>query len=223
MKYKFLFSLFNLLICHLILSQNIKESNLGSWYMIHANHKVNNKWSIQTGIQERNFEAIKNYNLFLAYFGMNYKIDKNWSTSIGYGILDIDRVFNEDNNPNVLEHRIYEQFTYGTKYFKTPVSHRLRLEHRNLHFEESNEFINRFRYRIQGKLGIYSNLYFKISNEIFYELNSNSFNENRWYNALGIHLNETVSIETGYLKQHINHLNLNRLQVGIFLNTKSNP
>lgn len=62
-----------------------------------------------------------------------------------------------------------------------------------------------------------------MSNEIFYELNSNSFNENRWYNGLCFALNETVSIETGYLKQHINQLNLNRLQLGLFLSTKAKP
>lgn len=80
-----------------------------------------------------------------------------------------------------------------------------------------------FRCRIQGKLKFSNNFYSKMSNEIFYELNSNSFNENRWYNRLCFALNETVSIETGYLKQHINQLNLNRLQLGLFLSTKAKP
>ncbi|MGC6285345.1 MAG: DUF2490 domain-containing protein [Polaribacter sp.] len=223
MKVNSLITYFLILMYFVSHAQNLKESNLGSWYMLHSKHQFNSTWSIQTGIQERNFETVSNYNLFLAYLGMNYKINENWTTTFGYGILDIDRVFNDDNSPNVLEHRFYEQFTYSTKYLKTPFSHRFRLEHRNLHFDNSSDFVNRFRYRIQGKLKFSNNFYLKMSNEIFYELNSNSFNENRWYNGLCFALNETVSIETGYLKQHINQLNLNRLQLGLFLSTKAKP
>lgn len=223
MKTKSIFLTFLFLLVQCLVAQNDKEANMGSWYMLHSKHQFNSNWSIQTGIQERNFETVSNYNLFLAYLGMNYKISEKWTTTIGYGILDIDRVFNKDNSPNVLEHRFFEQFTYSTKHLKTPFSHRFRLEHRNLHFNDSNDFVNRFRYRIQGKLKFSNSFYLKMSNEIFFELNSNSFNENRWYNGFGYALNDTVSIETGYLKQHINQLNLNRLQVGLFLSTKAKP
>ena len=223
MKTKSIFLTFLFLLVQCLVAQNDKEANMGSWYMLHSKHQFNSNWSIQTGIQERNFETVSNYNLFLAYLGMNYKISEKWTTTIGYGILDIDRVFNKDNSPNVLEHRFFEQFTYSTKHLKTPFSHRFRLEHRNLHFNDSNDFVNRFRYRIQGKLKFSNSFYLKMSNEIFFELNSNSFNENRWYNGFGYALNDTVSIETGYLKQHINQLNLNRLQLGLFLSTKSKP
>ena len=84
------------------------------------------------GFEERNFEALKNYNLTLYHGAVNYKLFNNLTTSLGYMYLDIDRTFDPDVDPNLKEKRYYEQVFFKSSILKHPFDHRIRLEHRHL-------------------------------------------------------------------------------------------
>ncbi|QTD38244.1 DUF2490 domain-containing protein [Polaribacter batillariae] len=199
--------------------QTKSEKNFGSWYTIHVNHRFTNKWSFNTGVQERNYKLLENYNLALAYFGINYKINKKFTTNLSYMYVDIDRTFDPDVDPNTIEHRVFEQISYSTKHFKIPFSHRLRVEHRNLHTEKIHTLINRVRYRIKAKMPLNNSFYLNVSNESFINFKGNFYPENRFYSALGLKASKNVSLEVGYLGHYINNLHLDRLQLGIYIKT----
>jgi hypothetical protein len=200
-------------------SQTKAETNFGSWYIFHGNHKTSKNWSINYGFQERNYEAFKNYNLFIIYTGINYKLNNNWTANVSYGYLDIDRTFDPDINPNTIEHRVYEQISYKTRQFIIPFFHRIRLEHRNLYSMEKYSLINRIRYRLKTKVPFKNKIYVNISNESFFNFKGNLYSENRFYSALGFKFNKTITLEIGYLNQYINKQHLNRLQIGLLLKT----
>ena len=50
-------------------------------------------------------------------------------------------------------------------------------------------------------------------------LNDNPFNQNRLYGALGYTVNKNMNIQAGYLRHRNGDLNLDRLQLAVFLNT----
>lgn len=219
MKINFVILLFFLSITDVIAQQQTIENNFGSWYMYHGDHKISKRWSAVTGVQERNYETFQNYNLFLIYLGASFKVNKKWTANITYGYLDIDRSFDPDIVPNTIEHRFFEQFTYKTTFLKVHIFQRFRFEHRNLYTLDSYSLINRFRYRLKIKPSISENVYTTVSNEVFFNFKDLVYAENRFYTALGYKLNKKITIELGYLNQYINNLNLNRLQLSLFLKT----
>ncbi len=187
--------------------------------MYHGNHKISKKWSINSGFQERNYQTFQNYNLTLIYTGINYKLNANWSVNMSYGYLDIDRTFDPDITPNTKEHRVFEQISYKTTYFKIPFSHRLRIEHRNLYTMGNHKLINRLRYRLKAKFNLIDEFYGNISNESFINFEGDFYAENRFYSAVGYKVSKSISLEVGYLGQYINKLHLDRLQVSLLLKT----
>ena len=202
-----------------IYTQTKAEKNLGSWIVYYGNHTISNNWSILTGFEERNYKTTENYNLTLYKIGVSYKISKKFKATFSYLYLDIDRTFEPDIDPNTIENRFYEQISYSAKHFKIPFKHRVRLEQRNLKNLGVNTLINRVRYRLKTTISLSKKLYLTASNESFLNFKGTVYAENRFYSAIGLKASKMVSLEVGYLGQYINNLHLDRLQVGVFLNT----
>ena len=200
-------------------AQTEAEKNLGSWYFIYATHKISNNWSALTGFEERNFEALKNYNLTLYHGAVNYKLFNNLTTSLGYMYLDIDRTFDPDVDPNLKEKRYYEQVFFKSSILKHPFDHRIRLEHRHLNSMGNTTIIHRIRYRFRTKVNLNNTFYVTASNESFFNFKGDLYQENRFIAALGLKATKNIALEAGYLGHYINNLHLDRLQVGIYINT----
>ncbi|MFD2914696.1 DUF2490 domain-containing protein [Psychroserpens luteus] len=200
-------------------SQVNPEKQLGSWYMLYGTFRVSDKISINTGIELRYYEIITNYNLDLFGTGMSYHINPKTALTVNYSYLDIDRSIEFTEISNTIEHRLYEQINNKHNLWNLPINHRLRIEHRFLHTINDNTIQNRLRYRLGTKIKLNKTLYIAVSNEIFVNFTEDVFRENRTYAALGIRLHKTLKLQLGYMKQHINNLNLDRLQIGIYLNT----
>lgn len=200
-------------------AQNSVEKNFGSWYFVYATHTITNHWSITTGFEERNYETFQNYNLTLYTIAPSYKISKVITARIGYMYLDIDRTFDPDVNPNTKENRFYEQISYNAKLFKLSFLQRLRIEHRNLNSMGLKSKLNRIRYRIKTKITLSKKVYFTASNESFINFKDTFYPENRFIANIGFKISKKIALETGYLGHYINDLHLNRLHIGLFINT----
>ncbi|WCO02839.1 DUF2490 domain-containing protein [Psychroserpens ponticola] len=199
--------------------QTNPEKELGSWYMLFGTHQVSGKLSINTGIQLRNYEVVSNYNLNLLYTGINYKIDSNILFTFNYGYLDIDKSIEFTNIKNTIEHRFWEQLSFKHKLSKIPINHRFRFEHRFLHDLTDNSIQNRIRYRLGTHIDLNQTFFIVANKEFFLNIKGETFRENRLYFGLGIKLNKQFKLQLGYLNQHINNLNLNRLQFGLYIKT----
>jgi hypothetical protein len=214
-------TLFALCISTQLYSQKKSEDYLGSWYTLGLNHRFTEHFSLTPYAELRFYEPASNYNLTFLSLRGDYHLSENQTLGLGYAYLDIDSVFDLDNRPNNIEHRILEQYTYKHKLGAFKVHHRLRLEHRFLYFSNRNELQNRLRYRLSLKYNINKTLFLGLTEEPFINFQDQAFHENRFYICIGFNLLKHTQLQMGYLKQHAKKKNFNRIQVGLSFKTDS--
>jgi hypothetical protein len=226
---------FILIISVLFTNTNFSQSNsilpddyFGSWLMYFGTHHLNDKYSIHYETQLRNYEPINNFFQLLPRVGLNYKIDDNSMVTSGYAFIPTQTDFDEGwGNNMVTENRIWEQFILRNNIGNIKIRHRYRLEQRWVNKNSVTEYKNRARYMVSLKIPLSKNkdfpLFLSIYDEIFLNISSSPFNQNRLYSAVGFQMNKNTNFQLGYLKHHnkvsTEIQNLNRLQLAIFLNT----
>lgn len=202
-------------------AQKNSEDYLGSWYTFGLNHRFTEHFSITPYAELRVYETTSNYNLTFLSINSNYHFKNNQAITIAYAYLDIDSLFDTDKTPNTIEHRIIEQYSKKHKFGVLNVQHRLRLEQRFLEFTDRHELQNRFRYRLSLTYPINKTLFLGLTEEPFVNFQDEAFHENRFYIGIGFNLLKHIQLQIGYLKHHIRKNNLNRLQIGINIQTDS--
>ena len=201
-----------------------KEDKLGSWWMYFGTHHLNEKYSIHYETQLRHYEIGANFFQLLPRVGLNYKIDDNSMVTAGYAWIptqpDLGEGFDGDL---VTENRIWQQFILRNKINNIKFRHRYRLEQRWVKQNDVTSYKNRARYMLSAKVPLSKNesspLFLFIYDEIFLHIDDNPFNQNRLYGALGYTVNKNMNIQAGYLRHRNGDLNLDRLQLAVFLNT----
>tara|TARA_B110000305_G_scaffold74972_1_gene84131 strand:+ start:1625 stop:2272 length:648 start_codon:yes stop_codon:yes gene_type:complete len=210
------------------ISNNIKgqnpEENLGNWFMYFGTHKLSEKYSLHYETQLRNYELVSNFNQLLPRVGLNYHIDKNTSLTAGYAFIPTQNVFDQGWGEEMgTENRIWEQFILKNVVNRVKIRHRYRLEQRWVKLGEETTYKNRARYMLSVKLPISKNedspLFISLYDEIFLNISDNPFDQNRLFAALGYQFNKQMNFQVGYLRHRSGNLNLNRLQLAVFLNT----
>ena len=210
------------------ISNNIKgqnpDENLGNWFMYFGTHKLSEKYSLHYETQLRNYELVSNFNQLLPRVGLNYHIDKNTSLTAGYAFIPTQNVFDQGwGEEMVAENRIWEQFVLKNVVNRMKIRHRYRLEQRWVKLGEETTYKNRARYMLSVKLPISKNedspLFILLYDEIFLNISDNPFDQNRLFAALGYQFNKQMNFQVGYLRHRSGNLNLNRLQLAVFLNT----
>jgi len=205
----------------LLFSQNPSEDFFGSWYTYGSNHRLTELISLTPYAELRFYEPSSNYNLVFLSLRGNYHLNSKSTLGLGYANLDIDTVFEFDKTPNVKENRIFEQYVYKHKLGKIKMQHRGRLEQRFLGFNDRNELQQRFRYSISLRYDINKTFFCMVTEEPFVNFQDQVFHENRFYTGIGVNLLKNSQLKIGYLKQHIRKKNLNRIQIGISIQTDS--
>jgi hypothetical protein len=237
MKRKIILSMISILfISNNIKGQNIEE-NLGSWLMYFGTHKISEKYSLHYETQLRNYEIVSNFNQLLPRVGLNYHIDKNTSVTAGYAFIPTQNIFDLGWEDQIItENRIWQQFILKNKVGNVKIRHRYRLEQRWIKkvdviqisnnttiSEPTFSYKNRARYMVSVKLPISKNeessLFISLYDEIFLNISDSPFDQNRLFAALGYQVNKQMNIQGGYLRHRSGGLNLNRLQLAVFLNT----
>ena len=212
----------------MFISNNVKgqniEENLGSWWMYFGTHKFSEKYSLHYETQLRNYEIVSNFNQLLPRFGLNYHIDKNTSVTAGYAWIPTQTSLGEGFGGDlVTENRIWQQFILKNKVGNINFRHRYRLEQRWIKQGEETKYKNRARYMISLRLPISKNedspLFISLYDEIFLNISDTPFDQNRLFAALGYQINKQMNFQLGYLRHRSGGLDLNRLQLAVFLNT----
>ncbi|WP_445385352.1 DUF2490 domain-containing protein [Robiginitalea sp. IMCC44478] len=206
-------------------AQQTGEDKWGAWYMYFGTNQVADRWSIHSEAQFRYYETLGNFNQMLLRTGLNYHIRPDALATIGYAYIDTDPSF-EDRaladagfaGNKILEHRIFQQFILRDQVWEVLIEHRYRLEQRFLEFEDFSETQHRARYRLQLTLPLTSTFFINFYDEVFLNLQDEIFGQNRLYGAFGVHITEKSSLQLGYLKNHFNGINFDRLQIGVFFN-----
>ncbi len=203
-------------------AQETGEDTWGSWFQYFGMNRVSEKWSIHTEAQFRYYETSANFNQLLLRTGGNYHINENAIATLGYAYIKTDPSFSDISgiNDDIREHRIFQQFLLYNKVWEFKFEHRYRLEQRFLDFGpiRGTETQHRARYRLQLTLPLTDTFFLNFYDEVFLNLQNTAFDQNRLYGALGVHLTENSSVQIGYLKNHFNNINFDRLQFALFYN-----
>ena len=217
------------LVCIVFISNNVKgqnpaENELGNWLMYFGTHKISEKYSLHYETQLRNYEIISNFNQLLPRVGLNYHIDESSIVTAGYAFIPTQNEFDKGwGKEMVTENRIWEQFILRNSINRVKIRHRYRLEQRWVKAGDITTYKNRARYMFSVKLPISKNeespLFISLYDEIFLNISDNPFDQNRLFAALGYQVNKQMNIQLGYLRHRAGSLDLNRLQLALFLNT----
>ena len=216
------------LVCIVFISNNVKgqnpaENELGNWLMYFGTHKISEKYSLHYETQLRNYEVISNFNQLLPRVGLNYHIDESSIVTAGYAFIPTQNEFDKGwGEEMVTENRIWEQFILRNSINRVKIRHRYRLEQRWVKAGDITTYKNRARYMFSVKLPISKNeespLFISLYDEIFLNISDNPFDQNRLFAALGYQVKQ-MNIQLGYLRHRAGSLDLNRLQLALFLNT----
>ena len=217
------------LVCIVFISNNVKgqnpaENELGNWLMYFGTHKISEKYSLHYETQLRNYEIISNFNQLLPRVGLNYHIDESSIVTAGYAFIPTQNEFDKGwGKEMITENRIWEQFILRNSINRIKIRHRYRLEQRWVKAGDITTYKNRARYMFSVKLPISKNeespLFISLYDEIFLNISDNPFDQNRLFAALGYQVNKQMNIQLGYLRHRSGSLDLNRLQLALFLNT----
>lgn len=193
----------------------------GNWLIYFGNQQFHEKWLWQNEIQHRNYQPDGNLEQLLIRTGIGYDVFKNLNLLMGYGFIHsepysaITRLKSENQ-----EHRTYQQalakHSLGRLYF----AHRFRLEER---FIES-DFKGRFRYFLSVNIPVNQPnmkagaLYVSLYSELFANLDTNWFDRNRIFAALGYVPADSWKIEMGLMTQILEKTDRTQLQFVVFNN-----
>lgn len=199
-----------------------QSSNIGTWFIYFGNQKMNDKWNIQSDFQYRDYRFLGQRNQFLARAGLGYNLKpQNHNLLLGYAYVATDAYDEFDlKSSTKIENRIYQQYLFKNKIGSNALAHRFRLEERFF----PNEFGLRGRYFISiqkplgNKNGDRNTTYFSAYNELFIDLKEAKFDRNRLYAGLGIGINESIRVESGYMIQAQKNITRGQLQLILYNN-----
>jgi len=198
-----------------------QESDLGNWWLLFNNKKINSKLNWHSEVQYRNYNVAGDLEQLLLRTGIGLNLtDNNNNLLLGYGyILSENYQDGSDDKVKVNEHRIYQQFITKQKIGRVGVQHRYRFEQR---FVEEN-FKLRFRYflalnlPLNNKQLIDKTFYLAAYNELFINTEDTIFDRNRLYGGVGYKLNKFIRFELGYMNQFFSEGGRDQMNVVAFL------
>ena len=221
---KFLF----IILLFLAKQANAQESGTdktGNWLMYFGTNKLSDKYSLHTEAQLRLYEPFGNFNQLLLRTGVNYHINNSALVTLGYGYIPTEAYDKELALSRSIEHRIWQQFILTNSLGRLFFEHRYRLEQRWIANAADNWYLNRLRYRILVNIPLNNiemaenTVFLSLYNEMFLNVTDTPFDQNRLFGALGYKVNNSLSLQAGYLRHRLGFHNYNRLQIALFLNT----
>lgn len=211
--------LFFILFATSIFSQQDKT---GNWLMYFGTNRIHDDWSIHTEVQYRNHEIAPNtVEQLLLRTGLNYHLSSSSSLTLGYGFIPSYVYESEQSEPEVTEHRIFQQLIMTNKIGRIKFEHRYRIEQRWV----NDDYRNRLRYRLMAFIPINKpvieegTFFLGIYDEVFMNTKSTFFDRNRLYVALGYQIKKQLQVQVGYLNQRVNPFGKHHVQLGVVFNT----
>lgn len=196
-------------------SQKNPEGQIGSWYMYNGSHLLSDKISLKSMAHFRFFDLANDIQQFIGRVGVNYKLNKNVSTTLGFAYLNTDATYGV-NEGNVNEERFYQDLNIKHHLSKLGIAHRFRAEQR--FFNETFGHFVRYQlglnYPISNKWSTY------IYDEVFFDFDDEVFNQN-WLGAgVTYKASKEIKLKLGYQNIEINNgPQFDRVLLGLILTT----
>ena len=230
-----------LIIPGFLLAQKKIENQQLIWYGYYNNLKLNENWSLNSEIQERQFYNPTAQHQLVFRSNLERKVFADWKASVGMTLFfQNPNTPNSESNLTVPELRPDIGFNNKQKLGFLTINHRYKAEARFFHDVENNRLVGgyrfsnfRFRYQLGLDIPIWKNekqqtIIVKIKDEIMFNAGNkivkNTFDQNRIYLAVNYKLNNSYAVELGYMnwfqqqKSGTDFYNRDILQLSIFHN-----
>jgi hypothetical protein len=209
----------------LALAQN--PDGLGSWNVFNTKLNFNAKWSIFGEGQLRSLGFYNQFHYYEYKGGFNYKLNKNFSFSVGLGHYNTYQAGGSFVTPKQNDElRSWVQITMQQFLEIIKFEHRYRIEQR----WQSKGYRNRFRYRFNVAVPLNSTelktktIYTMAWLEVFGTDIPPYFERLRFFTGLGYDVSPTVSLQAGWLRQFdyklVDEVGHNFLQFSLLLDLK---
>lgn len=194
------------------LAQVHENSAWAAWF---NSYRVSDKVGIHFDGQLRTSDDLESIKNVLIRPGVTWFFDDTKNATAGYALIRTYQQLDGVSDPNLTEHRIWQQFIYNQKVSRVSLTHRFRLEQRFIGQLSEDVFSQRLRYFLRAQMPLKntdgapfsSGAFLALQNEVFLhlqnkdKLNGYLFDQNRAYVALGYRFNPAIDLEAGYLNQ----------------------
>jgi hypothetical protein len=194
------------------------------WLASFNTFSLNKSWSVHLDVQLRSTDELLQVQTLLIRPGINYHLKKNQVITAGYAYIP-NRYASATDNELLAEHRLWQQFIVIQPVKKLSVQHRFRFEERfvpkpaidnNDLYTGEYSFSTRFRYFVRSviplslqKAAFEKGMFTALQNEVFLnatnqdKVNGKTFDQNRFYAAIGFRVVKQFDIEAGYMWQFV--------------------
>ena len=188
-----------------------EQTAWGAWF---ASTALQDRWSLTSDVQLRSADDRDGLRNTLLRGGLTLRIDDRRNATAGYAWIGT----HDNRGPDLVEHRLWQQFVVTDTLAGAAVQHRFRLEQRFVEPRPGAErlFSQRARYFVRGVKPLRGTggafregPFVALQNEMFLTVqhaantNGRLFDQNRAYVALGWRIERRFDIELGYLNQHV--------------------
>ncbi len=198
-----------------------QKDQLGNWLMYLGTFDLPiNNLSLHTEYQFRMFDLYSQHQQSFPRLGLNYNFKDNQILTMGVARIhtnDFNEPFNVDPS---IENRIWQQYILRHNIWDINIEERSRLEQRWIHNNGATNYLNRVRHRILLKYNMSRRFFLCAYDELFMNLKTNPFDQNRLYAAFGYNFNKSFNLQAGYLRHTTPDGGFNRLQFLLTVNIK---
>lgn len=187
----------------------VKDNML--WLGYYNSIIINSKWSVNSDLQFRTKNEVKDYSQALVRADVSYKLKDRLTISVGFAHF---RYFLTKEKTRG-EWRPWQELKLTDKVGNCKLTHRLRVEQRfnktvkNSEATNNYQFNFRFRYRLDLRYPVIkeketgNNLFLLVGNEVMVNagnnINYNYFDQDRLYAGINYELNKKVSFQIQYM------------------------
>jgi hypothetical protein len=179
------------------------DKDLGTWFVANAEYEFAKNFIGYVELQVRTQKPFHKVFYGEIKGGVNYRINKNFSTLLGFGDYRTYDWKDLEAGVKTNELRLWEQLVISQPLDRLKFEHRFRAEQAWL----NKKYRNRFRYRISliiplNKPKVERNTVFiSLSDEIFLTNKAPYFMRNRAYAGIGFQATDFLTVQTGYVHQ----------------------
>tara|TARA_Y100001935_G_C17288982_1_gene502121 strand:- start:816 stop:1622 length:807 start_codon:yes stop_codon:yes gene_type:complete len=198
-------------------SQQLPSDATGTWLELVSDNALSKRWSIPVVGVLRQYDLGHETEFAFLRTGATYAFpNTHLKATLGLAYLDNLPFEQELFRPEEYQFWLYEELTIVNS---PKWSQRFRLEHRWIHGAEENHTDHRLRYRLQFQSTLAQNFYFKCSDEPFFSFKEANIDQNRFFIGFGKKLATNISVEIGYMKNHIGKNSYDRVRMALFFKT----
>lgn len=209
----------SIFFCYVLNGQYTNENVSGSWLVISGQNKIHEKWSVPViGILRHN-AMFETYGFSFVRTGLSYRLNTASTFTGGMAYLDSRNRDELQEVETVSQFWLYGEYDLTSKFKKSSLSHRWRLENRWITNDQETDFNQRLRYRLQYVRPLHKNTYIKAFNESFFNLEEPIFNQNRFFVGVGQTLSPAIKVDIGYFKIHLNDSDFDLIRMGLTFTT----